>query len=353
MSSRPFVIVAGGTGGHILPGIRIGEALAARHLSVEYISGPRPIERDVYRGEGVTPLVISTGGYRGVGRQIVQCAEFLFDMGRIGVRFLGSRPVGVLAMGGAASFPVLAAAVLLGVPIFLHESNRIPGRVIRLFQRFARRVYLGLGGLDGANVEVVGTPTRLPKQSGTARDIVLCVGGSQGSARLNELFLAAVEPLVSVFPNHRFVLIAGPSSDSFRSEAIEIRGYEPKLADLLASTELIVSRAGAGALADVANFRLPAILVPYPFAKDDHQRANAHTLADKGAAICQDEASLTAESLRAQIKRLLSSEEERRALRNALAPFDSTHSADTIADSILKATAPESGRRQITQGTHS
>jgi UDP-N-acetylglucosamine--N-acetylmuramyl-(pentapeptide) pyrophosphoryl-undecaprenol N-acetylglucosamine transferase len=349
------VIVAGGTGGHILPGIRIGEALDAQGpapFAVEYISGPRPIEREVYRGEGVTPQVIATGGYRGAGRQIVQCAEFAFDVARLTARFLHHRPAGVLAMGGAASFPVLCAAIALGIPIFLHESNRIPGRVIRLFNRFARRVFLGLGGLQGANVEITGTPTRTPARSDAARDVVLCVGGSQGSARLNELFLQAAEGLTTKHPDMRFILVAGPAAGGLQSQTVEIRGYEPKLAELLSRTVVIVSRAGAGALADVANFRLPSILIPYPHAKDDHQRANAMALVSQGAAIFCDEAGLTSNALATELEGLLSSASRREDLAQALTPFDSTHSASMIAESIVRAIAPVADSRRISQGLH-
>ena len=353
MTARRFVIVAGGTGGHILPGIRVGEALsiqAAGGLSVEFVSGPRPIEREVYRGEGVAPRVIKTGGWRGVGRQVVQGFEFSFDVATLLASFGANRPAGVLAMGGAASFPVLLSAVALGIPVFLHESNRIPGRVIRLFQRFARRVYLGLGGLSGPRVEVTGTPTRQPRRIDAPANLVLCVGGSQGSARLNELFLQAAEVLAPRFPELRFVLIAGPASDSLKSERVEIRGYEPKLADLLSATRVIVSRAGAGALADVANFRIPSILVPYPHAKDDHQRANAQALAERGAALVCDERDLTSARLEAEIAGLLQDEERRRAMVAALEPFDSTDSARRIADSILKEIAPRLPVAQPSQG---
>jgi UDP-N-acetylglucosamine--N-acetylmuramyl-(pentapeptide) pyrophosphoryl-undecaprenol N-acetylglucosamine transferase len=337
--ARRFVVAAAGTGGHIIPGIQIGRELQRSGLvDVEYLCGPRPIEQQVYGGERVTPTRLRTGGARGSLAKVMQPLEFTADFAKLLATFVVRRPAGVLAMGGAACFPTLAAAVALRVPIFLHESNRIPGRVIRLFRRHARTVFLGLGGLDSPNVEIVGTPVRwretLPDSD---RRVVLCVGGSQGAGALNNAFIGAATRLQANFPALRFVLISGPGKRTADAPAwLDVREYEADLPSLLAQTILAVSRAGAGSLADLANHRVPSILVPYPHAMDDHQRANAICYSDRGAATLLEERDLTPITLASAMEALLVEPgTPRLRMAEALAHFDSRTSASFIAQRIL------------------
>lgn len=341
MRRRRVLVAAGGTGGHILPGICVGRALAnSGAVEVQYFAGRRPIENEIYRGEGIEPTLLRTGYSR--GSKFMQSIEMAFDFAAMTARMIVNRPAAVVAMGGAACFPVLSAARLLRIPIFLHESNRIPGKVIRLFAKIARRVFLGLGGLEGKNVSVTGTPTKGAVEINGERDVVLCVGGSQGATALNDMFIAAANSAELCGCPLKFVLIAGPGKAPVAPGRVEVRAYEPNLPALLSRCVLAVSRSGAGALADFANFRIPAILVPYPHAMDDHQTANAKVYADAEAALLLDEKRLTGPILTVAMERLLMDETQLLAMSSAVAGFDSSGSARAIADEILASIASPS-----------
>jgi UDP-N-acetylglucosamine--N-acetylmuramyl-(pentapeptide) pyrophosphoryl-undecaprenol N-acetylglucosamine transferase len=333
MSTREIVIAAGGTGGHILPAIQIGRRIEAAHggeLRPSFICGSRAIESRIYTGEGIAPLVLGIGG-RGP-----RLMHMVIDFARMLGRFVAKRPAAVLGMGGAACFPVLAAATGLGIPIFLHESNAVPGRVVRLFRGRARRVYLGLGGLSGQNVEITGTPAKTSLSANVHADVVLCVGGSQGADKLNALFVAAANQIATELPGLRFVLLSGPGKQVPEPGVVEVREYEPNMPALLAQTRIAVSRSGAGALADIANFTIPSILVPYPFAMDDHQLANARIYTNAGAAVCFDEKTLSADLLARAIRDLHRNDDRREQMSAALAPFATGDSAARIVASMIQ-----------------
>lgn len=334
-----MLIAAGGTGGHILPAVQIGreiEQSGAFPGGVQFVCGARAIERRIYEGEGLFPIFLSAGGR--LPRSVAMARDFVLCFSR----FLVARPAAVLGMGGAACFPVLAAATVLRIPIFLHESNSIPGRVVRLFRGVARRVFLGIGGLEGPNVEITGTPTKPVPATVAERDVILCVGGSQGAERLNRVFTESAQELSARHPALRFILIAGPGKATAEAGAVEVREYEPNLPELLARTRLIISRASAGALADIANHRIPSILVPYPHAMDNHQHHNAMLFTERGAATLIAESQLESASLVLAIDALLRDESQRTAMQQALSMFSSEDAAQKIATIILK----ETGRRE-------
>ena len=340
---RRFIIAAGGTGGHIIPGFQIGRELANQFggaVEVEYICGSRTIEKRIYEEEGVLPARLSTGASRLQRWKPIRDAALCLDAMRTTLRFLVRRPAGVLAMGGAACFPVLAAAVVLRIPIFLHESNRIPGRVVRLFRRFARKTFLGMPCLAGKDILVTGTPAKgSPPASADAveKDTVLCLGGSQGASRLNEVFIQAVKDGWLAESGMRFVLIAGPGKQTIEPGPVEIREYEPDLPSLLRRARVLVSRAGAGTLADIANYQIPSILVPYPHAKDNHQEANARYFTERGAAYSAGEEMLSPEILAGALEDLIDSPEQREDMCFALARLATPDAAQRIAEEICHA----------------
>ena len=325
-----LTIAAGGTGGHILPAIRIAEAIT-QEAQVEFICGSKDIEKTVYEGEGRHAFVLRAG--RAEGRR--KLLDVTLDTITMLRRFTKQRPDAVLAMGGAACFPVLAAAVVMRVPIFLHESNRIPGRVIRLYARFAKKVFLGLGGYDGANAVMTGTPAKQMKAQPAARDLILCYGGSQGSAKLNELFVEVANSAEFENLNLGFLLLSGPGKVIAHPGRVEVRPYESDMAGVLRRTAVAITRAGAGSLADLAAFEIPAILVPYPFAMDDHQTVNALSYVDGNAATLIRESELTAESLTSTLRRLMDDARLRREMAANLRPFHRPDAAATIVSEII------------------
>lgn len=334
-----FVVAAGGTGGHILPGIRIGEALSG-DFAVDYLCGTRPIEAQVYSSQSVEPVRLAIPKLGTKLGPAGLAADHAAAFAQMSADFVARRPAGVLAMGGAVCFPTLAAAVALGIPIFLHESNAIPGRVTRMFARFARCVFAGIGGLGIPNAIVSGTPTTQPSAAAAERNLVLAVGGSQGASRLNDVFVAAANSLADL--PVEWLLISGPGKSVANPGRVQVMEYAPRIGELLARCAVCVSRAGAGAIADAVNYRVPAILVPYPHAMDDHQTANARVLEEAGGAIVVSERELSPSRLAKELRWLLDSPERRAGIAARLAPFDSTRSAEAIAGAIASRLSPAS-----------
>ena len=331
MAGLRLTIAAGGTGGHILPALRIAEAIP-EGAQVEFICGSKAIEKTVYEGEGRRPFVLRAGRATGLRKAF----DLTLDTITMLRRFANQRPDAVLAMGGAACFPVLAAAVVMRVPIFLHESNRIPGRVIRLYAKFARKVFLGLGGYEGANGVITGTPVKQMNVQSATRDLVLCYGGSQGSARLNGLFVEVANSPAFANADLHFLLLSGPGKVIANPGRVEVRAYEADMASLLRRTALAVTRSGAGSLADLAAFEIPAILIPYPFAMDDHQTANALSYVNSNAATLIRESDLTADSLTANLRRLIDDAALRQEMAANLRAFHRPDAAATIVSEIIE-----------------
>ncbi len=343
----PFLaIAAGGTGGHILPGIETGRALLASvpGSRAEWICGGRAIEQRIYTSHGIEPVRLRVGTHRGRGRTLVSKAEMVADTGAMLRRLRRKRPDAVLAFGGAACAPVIAAAKLLRIPIFLHESNAVPGCTTRLFARHARRVFLGMGGFEAPNAVLTGTPAAPPAEETVpiaSRDTLLCAGGSQGASSLNELFLAALaDPRIAELPL-RFHLVAGPGKGEppvppgVPREKLTIVEYETNMGSVLARTRLAVSRAGAGTLADLAAHSVPALLVPYPHAADDHQAANAAHYAGRGGAETVREENLNTEELTDQLSRLLASEDRLNTMSETMGALAHRGAALRVVETIL------------------
>jgi UDP-N-acetylglucosamine--N-acetylmuramyl-(pentapeptide) pyrophosphoryl-undecaprenol N-acetylglucosamine transferase len=217
------------------------------------------------------------------------------------------RPEAVIAFGGYASLPVMLAAKLLHRPLYLHEQNVRPGLVTRLGRPLAKKLFLSwpesLRYLPG---EVVGNPVRRSiveaEPSKSAATTILVVGGSQGARRLNE----RVVEIINQLPDKvRLIHLVG-TRDYHQSNWEANARYQPveyafEISPYLAQADLVISRAGATAITEFLARGLPMILIPYPYASDNHQQFNAQTVSEAGAALIIKDADLTAASLMAAI----------------------------------------------------
>lgn len=348
-----LAIAAGGTGGHILPGIETGRTFLARNPDgrVRWFAGGRVIEDRVYTSRGVEPVRLRAGTWPGRGRALVSKWELLADTAGMLRRFRREPPDAVLAFGGAACVPVVLAAFVLRIPVILHESNAIPGRTTCAFARFATRVLLGMEGVPIPGAVVTGTPASPLTQEATPhaeRDLVVCVGGSQGAGRLNELFLAALaDPEIAAMPL-RFHLVAGPGRDCPAPPAglpegkLAISEYEPDMGPLLARARVAVSRAGSGSLGDLAAHGVPAILIPYPHAADGHQEANAEHYVRHGAARMIAERDLTEEHFARILREMLRNADGLAAMAGAMHGLSPEGAAARVVEETLSALGLES-----------
>jgi UDP-N-acetylglucosamine--N-acetylmuramyl-(pentapeptide) pyrophosphoryl-undecaprenol N-acetylglucosamine transferase len=266
------------------------------------------------------------------------------------------RPDVVIGFGGFTSAPAALAGRMLGIPVALHEANRIPGRAIRLFGRFAQRVYVPLGvrisGVRVAATRHAGIPvrreiSRMP--SAAARQalglnpkqkVLVILGGSQGASALNSWARAKLELLAS--EGIQVVCVTGLGKGTQETVALRTKSGEPvkaifmpfcdRVAELLSAADLVVSRAGAGTLAELIRCEVPAILIPFPHAASDHQRANASFFERQGGGLVLEEEAMG--GLHAEVLDLVFNDWLLRQFRGNLRRMDRSNSLDLMLDDL-------------------
>jgi len=360
-AEKRLLIACGGTGGHLFPGIAVAEAWTRRGGEVLLLISEKQI--DALASEGYDHLRFERMHSRAMpGLLSPRMPGFLFGVARSTAWCRGLlKSFGadaVLGMGGFTSTAPLVAGRLRGLPTFIHESNAVPGRANRLNARFSRTVLVGFERCApafgaGRNVEVVGTPLR-PSLSNRAsrteavevfglrpdRTTLMVMGGSQGARRLNELVAASLPELgragvqvlhISGFADYetlRPVYEANP-------EAGVLREFCAEMKYAYAAADLVVCRSGASTLTEVAFFEIPAVLVPYPYAADDHQARNAEIFSRPGAAQLWPQSELNEENFAGKILGLVNAPDELRKMKEIMGQLAIPDASDRICDVVL------------------
>ncbi|HHC30028.1 MAG TPA: UDP-N-acetylglucosamine--N-acetylmuramyl-(pentapeptide) pyrophosphoryl-undecaprenol N-acetylglucosamine transferase [Rhodobacterales bacterium] len=329
--SRPplLVIAAGGTGGHMFPAQALAEAMLRRGWRVKLSTDARGARYTggfphVVEIEQVSSATFARGG---VLAKLI--APFRILGGILGATsgFLRDRPSVVVGFGGYPSIPALSAATLLRLPRMIHEQNGVLGRVNRVFAARVDHVACGTWPTtpmpEGANPVHPGNPVRA---AGIARAgagyiapgdypmHLLVIGGSQGAHALSETVPAAIVALPEALQQHVTVSHQARDEDSEAVTAFyaahgiraDVKSFFTDVPARMAEAQLIISRAGASSVADIAVIGRPSILIPYPHAMDDHQTANARSLTEAGGAILIPESRLDVPTLADQIATVLS-----------------------------------------------
>lgn len=297
----PVLIMAGGTGGHIFPGLAVADELLARSVPVRWLGAEQGLETRLVPEHGLPLATLAFRGLRGKGPATLLAAPFLLVRAVwVARRLLRSeRPRSVLALGGYAAAPGGLAAWLARVPIVVHEQNAVAGATNRLLARLARRVLVGFAGaLPGASwvgnpvraaIAAIAAPAqRLDGRAGPLR--VLVLGGSQGARSLNETVpgvLATRAAAQAIEVRHQCgaaQVEATRAAYAGTAACASVEAFIDDMASAYAWADVAICRAGALTLAELAAAGLPAILVPYPHAVDDHQTRNAEALVAAGAA---------------------------------------------------------------------
>src|SRR6266513_548589 len=311
--ARPLMIMAGGTGGHVFPGLAVADHLRKAGWRVVWLGAKTGMEATLVPKHGYDMAWVSFSGVRGRG-----LLPFLFLPLRLLVAFWQSaraifahRPDVVLGMGGYISFPGGMMAALLGRALVVHEQNAIPGLANKVLAGVADRVLCAFPGalkratLTGnpvrPEIEAIAAPeSRYAERSGPLR--VLVLGGSLGAKALNDVVPRAVALLAGETPalTHQ----AGAQHVDSLRRAYSAAGVPAKtsafiedMAAAYAEADVVVCRAGATTVAEIAAAGVASVLIPYPHAVDDHQTANARFLADAGAAVLVAQSELSAEWL--------------------------------------------------------
>jgi len=298
-----IIIAGGGTGGHLFPGIAVAQELRTRHQAeVIFLTTPKPVTARILSQYGIPWEAISSRALKGQGlfARLRAVAGLPGNIWAARSRLKALRPQLVLGIGGHTAGPVGVAAWSLGIPLAIHEQNTIPGFTNRLLSRLASRVFLSFPDRQGffppEKCAWTGNPIR-PEFFQTPPDrppvpfTVLIMGGSQGAHHLNMAVLAALPRLADLKEKLHFLQISGEADQAmvaagFREAGFsaEVFAFTPEVAKFMARAHLLVCRAGASTLAELTAVGRTAILVPYPFAANNHQEFNARFLEEVGAA---------------------------------------------------------------------
>lgn len=325
MNRIKILIAAGGTGGHLFPGIAIAEAIARLHpqATLTFVGTKRGLESRIIPQTNwrlVTMTVPSMTDRRGVERCLV-IFRMPFVLLRALLLVLRERPSCVIGIGGYAAGPVVLMAALVRIPCAIVEPNAIAGRTNRWVGRFVRRIFIGFPEATTFfpvhKVMVTGNPVRATilaamKQTPVAHDrfTIFCFGGSQGARHINQIVIEALAPLQSLRDRLRFIHQVGPAENieqvrrAYRDLGFEaeVHVFIDQIAQCYARADLVIARAGATTIAELLVLAKPSILVPYPFAADGHQQANAENVVRIGGAVMFLDQAFTGDRLAAEIR---------------------------------------------------
>ena len=349
-----FIISCGGTGGHLSPGISLAEGLAVHgHESVLLISQKKVDARLVEKYPQLKFVPMPGTGFGWKPATLARCVTSQSRAFSFCLRLLrAQRPDAIVGFGGFTSAPLVLAARALGVPAVLHESNRVPGLAIRMLGRFARRVYLPpgieLASVSGTATRHIGLPVRREIQrtpAAAAREALgldpnqrtlVVLGGSQGSSPLNDWTRQNLEALategIQVYCVTGLGKGAATKTELKAKTGAAVRAiFEPfcdRMAVAMSAADVVLSRAGAGTLAELIRCETPAILVPFPQAADDHQRANAAYFEQQGGGIVVPQTRLG--ELRAEVLDVLTNDWLLRKFRTNLRRMDRANALELM-----------------------
>ena len=323
------LIVGGGTGGHVIPGLAIARELRDRHRAeCLFVGTPRGLEGKLVPAAGFAIEMVTVGQFNNVSfrkrlRTALDLPRSVIDALRIMSHF---HPNVVISVGGYASGPGAAAAIFRRTPLLAFEPNLVPGMANRAVARLvtAAAVHFPQTAKMFRNAEVTGVPVRReffdvpPVQACPDAPNLLVFGGSQGARAINDAFIAALPALEKKLPHLRIVHQTGTKdldrvraaysslTPGTRLATSEVRDFISDMATHFSVAQAIVCRSGASTAAEVAAAGRAAIFIPFPQAADDHQTKNAEAFAACDAALLLAQSQLTAESLIAALLTLLS-----------------------------------------------
>jgi UDP-N-acetylglucosamine--N-acetylmuramyl-(pentapeptide) pyrophosphoryl-undecaprenol N-acetylglucosamine transferase len=359
------VIACGGTGGHLFPGIAVAEVLRDRGHEVMLLISEKEIDalalsgRTNFRFEKLPTVGLPSPFSPAILGFIGRFCESLSLCRSIYRRF---KPQVVLGMGGFTSTAPVLAGRMRGVSTFIHESNAIPGKANRLTARMVRAVMLGFKEcapfFPKAHTEITGTPIRTElkpldrqvarQKLGLRTDLatLLVMGGSQGASGINQAIIKAL-PFLQDVPLQVIHLSGARDerlvADNYRREKIPayIAAFHHRMEEVYSAADFLVARAGAASLAEFAAFSLPGILIPFPYAADDHQTRNAEIYARAEAAILLKESEISGELLARKIRELIESPERIREMSANCSPLAPKNAAGLMVTTMEKYTTHE------------
>jgi UDP-N-acetylglucosamine--N-acetylmuramyl-(pentapeptide) pyrophosphoryl-undecaprenol N-acetylglucosamine transferase len=362
------VVTGGGTGGHLFPGIALAHGMQERipGCQVLFIGTSRHLDRQALARYDFGLETIHCLGLKGMGllqrlRSLLQLPFAVWEAAGLLRRF---RPQLVFGVGGYVTGPVLLAARALGIPVCIHEQNSVPGLANRMAARLANRIFLSIPcayRFPGHKTVLVGNPVRREIRAaadrhmpGSSPDIhILVLGGSQGAHRVNMLVTEAAGQVSAKLGGRVHFTHQTGRVDLEEVRArydrlgvrAEVNDFFTDIAELYSRADLAISRAGATTLAELAVMGLPAILLPYPFAADNHQQGNGAWYEQGGAARMFFEQDLDGEKLAGAILHLVENGEELRKMSGRMRELARPDAAERIIEECLQLIEKKQARK--------
>jgi UDP-N-acetylglucosamine--N-acetylmuramyl-(pentapeptide) pyrophosphoryl-undecaprenol N-acetylglucosamine transferase len=349
-----LIVTGGGTGGHLFPGIAVAESVLAGYpeSKVMFVGTNRLIDTRALAARKFQTATIVSHGLKGKSvvsrlRTLVELPWSLFAAARIVKRF---KPDVVLGVGGYVTGPVVLAAKLLGAATCIHEQNSIPGLANRMLGKFVDRIFISIPGSEkyfpAERTFFTGNPVRnellqtlgKKKESNTEKVTLVVLGGSQGAHRVNELITGMVAKHTKEFQEDIELIHQTGSHDedwvieTYKKLKVKakVKAFFDTMSEVYQQADLLVSRAGATTLAEVTALHKPVVLIPYPFAADDHQAHNGRYLVEGGAALMFREDELVEEKFNQEVMGLLKDKERREKMSAAAGRLAKPEATQTI-----------------------
>lgn len=365
--AKTIVLSGGGTAGHIYPALALAEKLIEQGFDVKFAGTPNGIESELVPAASIEFKGFKAAGFnRAKPWTLITSSLKIAESTREARKWFSEiEPVCVVGFGGYVSIPVTHAAEQLGIPVIVHEQNSVMGMANHYIAKKASAVCLtypvSMPNLDTSSWEVIGNPVRSEviaatkeqgrKYLGVPEDAILLTvfGGSLGAQHINEAIARIKNDLLNV-PNLYIAHMPGKKDFERTSEQLALtqeeskrwilKPYEENMALVLAAADACVSRAGATSLAEIAARKLPAVLVPYPFARGDHQTLNATHPANSGCAILIPDAKLDVsedgiDKFKDSVMSLVQDESMREKMREAAESVDGSPAAQKLAAIVI------------------
>src|SRR3989338_3863766 len=357
-----IVLAGGGTGGHLFPALALAEEFKSRDkdCGILFIGSAAGIEKDVVPKYGYALEFVDVEGLKGKGLYNkvsagLKAAKAVFAAKKILKSF---RPDGVIGTGGYSSGTVVLAARLLGIKTAILEQNTVPGLKNRILGRFVNIIFIAFEQskrfFPRGRVVLSGNPIRkeLLKAGSRGEKVgingkakkftILIFGGSQGAKAINTAILDAMEYLSDIRGSIRIIHQTGDLDYAAVKEMYERKGVKAEvykfiddMASVYAAADMVICRAGATSIAEITALGLASILVPYPFAANNHQEINARCLADKGAAIMMKQDEIVGDILASYIRRFNENPKSLTEIREKALAFGKPDAAQEIVSSFL------------------
>lgn len=368
MNPVEVLITGGGTGGHVYPALALAEEFVRRGVprsSIHFVGAERGLEASAVPDAGFSIDVLPGRGFQRRVHPWALIANFGALVGVVRAFFRAWRIIGqrrphvVVGVGGYASFPAVLAARLRRIPVVVHEQNVAPGVANRIAVRLGATAAVGLPGTPLRGAVLVGNPVRadvfaIERRPDPERPLILVTGGSLGAGTINRAALGLAgrwgqrgDLRIRHIAGRRNAeacaeMLAGARSESDVLEYTLV-DYEDRMDEWYAAASVVVSRAGAITVAELAGAGVPSVLIPLPRAPGDHQTHNARALTGAGAAVLVPDAECTTERLIRELGVLLGDKARLDAMGAAAAALARPHAASDLADLVEAASRPGDG----------